>query len=59
MGGYGRLRNKESSRRKKNKTLHPKTDRDYNKIILPPMIELLAYLRANGLKTLNLNFSHA
>jgi hypothetical protein len=30
---------------------HPKTGRHYNEMIYQPMIELLAYLRANGFKT--------
>jgi phosphoserine phosphatase len=30
---------------------HPKTGRRYNEMIYQPMVELLAYLRANGFKT--------
>jgi phosphoserine phosphatase len=30
---------------------HPKTGRHYNEMIYQPMVELLAYLRANGFKT--------
>ncbi|HET9794025.1 MAG TPA: HAD family hydrolase [Thermoanaerobaculia bacterium] len=30
---------------------HPKTGRLYTEMVYPPMIELLAYLRANGFKT--------
>jgi phosphoserine phosphatase len=30
---------------------HPKTGRHYNELIYQPMVELLAYLRANGFKT--------
>jgi phosphoglycolate phosphatase-like HAD superfamily hydrolase len=30
---------------------HPKTDRPYTEMIYQPMLELLAYLRANGFKT--------
>lgn len=30
---------------------HPKTGRHYNQMIFQPMVELLAYLRANGFKT--------
>jgi phosphoserine phosphatase len=30
---------------------HPKFDRPYNELIYQPMVELLAYLRANGFKT--------
>jgi haloacid dehalogenase-like hydrolase len=30
---------------------HPKTGRPYNRMVYQPMLELLAYLRANGFKT--------
>jgi phosphoglycolate phosphatase-like HAD superfamily hydrolase len=30
---------------------HPKFDRPYNELVFQPMVELLAYLRANGFKT--------
>jgi phosphoglycolate phosphatase-like HAD superfamily hydrolase len=30
---------------------HPKFDRPYNELIYQPMVELLAYMRANGFKT--------
>jgi phosphoglycolate phosphatase-like HAD superfamily hydrolase len=30
---------------------HPKYDRPYNKLVYQPMLEVLAYLRANGFKT--------
>src|SRR5262245_13468468 len=30
---------------------HPKTGRLYTEMVYPPMLELLAYLRANGFKT--------
>jgi phosphoserine phosphatase len=30
---------------------HPKTNRPYNEMVYQPMLELLAYLRANGFKT--------
>jgi phosphoserine phosphatase len=30
---------------------HPKTDRPYTEMVFQPMLELLAYLRANGFKT--------
>ena len=30
---------------------HPKTGKRYTEIVYQPMLELLAYLRANGLKT--------
>jgi hypothetical protein len=30
---------------------HPRFDRPYNELVYQPMIELLAYLRANGFKT--------
>jgi hydroxymethylpyrimidine pyrophosphatase-like HAD family hydrolase len=32
-------------------TTHPKTGRPYNRMIYQPMLEVLAYLRANGFKT--------
>jgi phosphoglycolate phosphatase-like HAD superfamily hydrolase len=32
-------------------TRHPKTNLPYNKMVYQPMLELLAYLRANGFKT--------
>ncbi len=30
---------------------HPKSERSYNELVYQPMLELLAYLRANGFKT--------
>jgi len=33
------------------KTTHPRFKRPYNEIVYQPMLELLAYLRANGFKT--------
>jgi phosphoglycolate phosphatase-like HAD superfamily hydrolase len=30
---------------------HPRFQRPYNEVVYPPMLELLAYLRANGFKT--------
>ena len=30
---------------------HPKTKRPYTEMVYQPMVELLAYLRANGFKT--------